>query len=279
MPHPVDDALWNYWEYMRELLLWILEYNQQEVKHLAPTAMLNAGIRPTRINVFKWLREHGQRADIPCDLDQLRALTLPEWRAVIQYNGVVVKSPNGNRNLDDIRFFCEELRADPRFVRASTERKSLPVSVRFEPENIAELWLPSSRGLLRVANVVSDREAMRLDTVADMEHRYVLDAPVRRQRAIEQEQNEVDTALRRDAITIQAARELQAEIQAAKKKPSKTSQRKNLRRNAIREQELVEKIHHPGPPRSTSSTSPIQSSSPTGDSAAENAVDAFLGGL
>jgi len=258
-PHPADSALWNYGEYMHALLRWIIDYNREEVEeHLAPTAMLKAGLRPTRINIFKWLRDHGQRADIASDLGQLRALTLPEWPAVFHYNGIVLKSADGSRNLEGLRFFCEELRDDPRFARANQERITVPAFVRFEPEHIAQLWLPSSRGLICVPNVESDREAKNSDTVADMEHRYVLDAPNRHKVAVEQDKQRLERLLLNDAISTNASREARAELQTGEKKVSKTSQRKNLRKNVAEEQELVRQL-----PRDPSSE-PFPASAATG---------------
>lgn len=280
MPQPIDAALWNYWEYMRELLLWILEYNNQEIPKLAPTEMLIAGIRPTRINIFKWLRDHGQRADIQCDLDQLRALTLPEWPAVVQYNGVIVKTPDGKRNVAGPRYFCDALRDDPRFQHANSQRDVVPVSVRFEGENLAELWLPTSRGLLRVPNVASDSKARREDTLADIEQRYIEDTPARKQREATEDQKGLDTALRRDAVTTAAKRELESELRKCEVKISKSAQRKGLRANAAQEQKDIDQLargQQPGVPASAPSKAPPEHLA-TSD-AAFAAVTAFMATL
>lgn len=274
MPHAVDDALWNYYEYMRELLLCILAYNQEEVPKLAPTEMLNAGIRPTRINIFKWLRDHGQRADISCDLDQLRALTLPEWDAIIQYNGIVVKTADGKRNVNEVRFFCPALRADPRFQQANRDRKIVKVKVRFEPENFSELWLPASRGLLRIPNVTSDAKAQREDTLADFEQRFEFDASHRKQSKAAREQADLETSLRHDAISVTAKRERQEEISKSGKKISKSAQRRELRQNAENEQRLIGRLED-GVEASAPTTTAVAPTPSAGD-AAELAVAAFL---
>lgn len=67
--HPAGDALWNYFEYMHEFLSMVIEYNNEEVSHLAPTAMLKEGVAPTRINILKWMMERNMRADIPCQVE------------------------------------------------------------------------------------------------------------------------------------------------------------------------------------------------------------------
>lgn len=275
-PHPADAALLNYCEYMGVLIRWILDYNREEVPKLAPTEMRNAGLRPTRINIFKWLRDHGQRADIPCDLDQLRALALPQWDAKMQYNGIILKTADGKRDIAGARFFCEELRSDPRFIRANRDRQVIEIKVRFEPENFAEVWLPTSRGLLRVPNQAMDTKAQREDTLADMDQRRIADAPARELRKAECDQHDLNEILRRETVTDRARRELNQELAQQGKRISKAAQRANLRQNAVDEQRLVERLEAGGEPSLTTiSNTPAALAPPAGD-AAELAVVAFL---
>lgn len=279
-PHPANLALWNYYEYMRELLLWIIEYNNQEVEHLAPAEMLIAGVQPTRIAIFKWLRDHNQRADIQCDLDQLRALTLPECKAVIQYNGILVKLEDGTRNAPILRFFCEQLRDDERYKRAAAaNRKSQPVSVRFQREDISELWLPTSRGLLRVPNVTSDPKARREDTLTDIEQRLASGAESREEAQAHCDQSELTATLRREGITTAAAKEVKSELRNAPQKNSKSSQRKDLRLHAITEQAEAKRIWNGNPPSPDPPPQELTPAPATSSDAAANAVATFLRSL
>lgn len=241
-PHPADLALWHYFEYMRELLLYIIEYNNSEVRERAPTEMIIAGVRPTRLNIFRWLRDHNQRADIPFDVDQLRAVTLPEWPAVMQHNGIIVKTADGAKNIPGLRFFSEALRDDHRFKHANTSRAVVPISIRFKPESLGEIWLPTSRGLLRIPNVTSDERLRREGTLQDLLD-HMKSEDVRRDQAKQaDDQAELDTVIRREGITATATREAVEELKSMQKKVSKSKQRSGMRSNKAIEQEAVGKI-------------------------------------
>jgi hypothetical protein len=88
---PVTQGLWNYYEYMRELIEHVVRHNSEvEVPDLAPDDMLLADppIRPTRINIYHWLTDRGMNVSLPCDYEALRAFTLPDVNAVIRKNGI-----------------------------------------------------------------------------------------------------------------------------------------------------------------------------------------------
>lgn len=237
--HPALSALWNYDEYMPEYLLLCIARNNEEDSKRAPTEMVAAGIRPTRINILKWLISHGQRADIPFDLEMLRAWTLPTVDAVIQRNGIFINYPGTRIRVHELRFMCDALRNDARFIKAGMTGRVIPTQVRFQGENLSELWLPQDSGLLRVPNVSSDRYLLDHATLADLAQHHESEAV--RQATLQQstDQSEAEVVQRRDAITANAGRELKRQREKSGTRVSKAMQLRNLKANAEREQAFI----------------------------------------
>jgi len=280
VPHAAETACWNYFEYMRELLLYIINYNNTEVSNLAPTQMLVEGIRPTRINILKWMRDHGQRADIVVDLGQLRALTLPECKASMQYNGIILKTADGKRNIPGLRFFSDELRQDDRFIRANTTRKSEPIIVRADAEALDEIWLPSSHSLIRLPNVASDDLLIRQGTLADVVSRMDTESVYRDSHQQEVEQSSMEMTLHQQETTANARREQVKQNKSEAHPPSKHAQRTNMRKHAADEQKAVDAG---GIKKATANVSlmlaPKSSSAPTLDNSSSDVMSAFLASL
>lgn len=277
MPNALDDALWNHHEYMHELLLHIIAYNNTEAPHLAPTEMKIAGIRPTRINIFKWLRDHDQAADVSCDLEHLRALTLPSWPAVMQYNGIILKSPDGKRNLPDIRFYCDELENDHRYTQARRNRVSIPIDVRCDGNDLGAIWFATGGRLRRIPNSLSDSKLLREGTASDLLDYMDAEDEHRRKSEGGEQQAQLDRLIQREAKT-DAARAQAREEAASCGMPSKTKQRENLRDNTASELEVLK------PPLSPAFASGRQPEEPDParvqiTSAAQTAVAAFLASL
>lgn len=240
---PADFALWNYYEYMREYLLTCIAYNNTEAPELAPTRMLMEQIRPTRINILKWLLAHDQRADIIVDLNLLRAWTLPIHHAVIQYNGIILKYPGSENNVHGPRFMSEALREDPRFVEAVRLRRTSRVQVRFQQENLRELWLPSDRGLLRIPNVASDDTLLRRGTLADLAS--YREAEADRSAKLQQTSDQAAAeAVQRHLATTEGAKvELREQMTASPDRISRAKRRASLRTNAATEQQIISSPH------------------------------------
>lgn len=238
-PHPADSACLNYFEYMRALLRYIIRYNDEEVPGLAPTEMRIAGIRPSRINILKWLRDHHQRADVAVDLDMFRALTLPKWQATFQYNGIVLKTPDGRRNIPGLRYYSEALKHDERFVLANTRRKVIPVSPRVDPESLSEIWLPSTAGLLRIPNVSSDEMLKKCGTIADEVQFMENEAAYRDGHQQEYDQAQLDETIDREQTETHAKRQQRKQARQGTHLISKHKGRANMRANAAAEQRAL----------------------------------------
>lgn len=235
--HPAESALWNYYEYMHEFLLMVIEYNNEEVPHLAPTAMLKEGVRPTRINILKWMMARNMRADIPYCVEQLRAFTLPSVPAVMTKTGIHLLMEDGIRRLPGHRFYSPCLQNSPSFVQAAKNSGSVNVTVKCREDDLSHVWFASSEGLIRVPNVQADDELQREGTRIDWTQ-WIESEDVRKDLAkYDKDQAQLNTLLRREATTKRAKKELAKEEESFPKKPSKTSVRSGLRQN--REDELA----------------------------------------
>ena len=277
-PDPSDAALWNYREYMRELILYYIDYNNTEVPELAPTAMIKAGIRPTRINIFIWLRDHGERGDLPYEIEQLRAMTLPEWPAVMQYNGIVLKNLAGDRNIPKARFFSDELKKEHRFKSANSSKTVVPIKIRRATERIDEIWLPTSDGMIRVKNAVADAELLREGCYSDLLDHMEAEDKVRDKARKDRDQKDFETAVRKDRITTGASADKKEELKKLDKKPSKAKSRAGLAANRESEAAALAQTGLGIPTHSSRTGESTQQPGPKleGDEATDSAMDAFL---
>ncbi|MGN2254291.1 hypothetical protein ACFWZ4_12995 [Frateuria sp. GZRe12] len=272
---PADEALWNYNEYMREFIVATIEHNNEEVPALAPFDMKRAGIRPSRLNVFCWMRDHGMRADISCDLGQLRAFTLPNRKAVMRRDGIHLLMENGIRLLPGHRFFAGDLTDHPVWQRAASTGRTVKLTVKLDANDLSHLWLPSDRGLLRIPNVQAEQALLEGLTLVDTNNE-VESEDLRLDMAREAEdQKSLDTLIRRSEVTRNAAQEKKSEaerLQTSKK--GKRVRRQSLKKN--REEEMVALTFSS---KASAPQLPEEESAPVANrtaEAAERAMAAFL---
>jgi hypothetical protein len=269
--HPAIDALWNFYEYMRHFLQEAVDYQRTEVPERAPTQMLKEGIRPTRVNIARWYIDHGQRADVPCDVEQLRAFTLPNHMAVMERNGIFLKTLDGRR-IPKFRYFSTKLRELPVYQDAAINRKAIEIIVKCDKQALSEIWIASSMGLLRVPNVDADAELMDEATEEDMVGYLDNEAVHREKTQHERDQSDLDKLLSRKATSERASAELKQQLKG-KKKPPKSEVSKNLRQNAAEEMEKMAAAGAPPPPGEDRPTTRAQ---PSNSDAAVSAMTEFL---
>jgi hypothetical protein len=261
-PHPACEALWTYREYMEEFVLGVIAYNNQEVPDLAPTDMKIAGVPPTRLNVFRWLRDHNMRADIPCDVDHLRAYALPDRSAVMRRDGVHLLMEDGIRYLPGNRFYIDDLQRDHRWQRAAEHQSSVSIKVKFDGKDLRYIWLATSEGLLRIPNVLADLHTQNEVTLVDFtQHISVEDLRLDLKKE-DEDQQDVDKLLRRHGKTTHAKRQKLAELRLLPKKLSKKDQVADLRKNRDEElarQKPIDVLHCLEVDRRTATTSTAQS--------------------
>ncbi|WP_157798680.1 hypothetical protein [Dyella ginsengisoli] len=238
--NPANAALWNYHEYMHEYILAVLEFNSEEVPHLAPFEMRKEGLSPTRINIFRWMRDHGMRADISFDVGQLRAYLLTERRAVMKRDGIHLLMDDGIRRLPGHRFFCGELTSLHSWQSAVERGKAIGLLVKLNPQDLSRVWLATDTGLLAVPNVEAEQallEEMTLtDCVMDIQDKDLrLDS--KREKV---DQRGLDTIIRRLQITKGAKREKKEQAKGAVNASVCGSSRKqSLKANARKEIALI----------------------------------------
>lgn len=231
--HAAQRALWNYYEYMRELIWHILEYNNQEVPDLQPLAMLRESpeIRPTRLNIFNWLRAR-LSAEISCNVDELRAFMLPDHKAIIRKNGVYLTAKVHGREqiLPRMRFTSPALIATGLLSEVRRRKEVLHVLIKLDEADLTVAWLPTKSGMIKLNCAVRDSEWRRV-TLADwvsIQEEIQLDVDLA---AGTNEQFAADKVLRRQSTTYKAKGELAEEMDALDSKPSKKSFRDGLRSN------------------------------------------------
>lgn len=272
--NPADHALWNYYEYMREFLLMVIEYNNEEVPHLAPTAMLKEGVAPTRINILKWMMARNMRADIPCNVDQLRGYTLPSKSAVMTKTGIRLLMPDGIRHVPQLRFFAPELQKSHHFAEAVKKGGSVAIKVKYRDDDLSHVWIALPSGLTRIPNVSSDEEFIREATLVDHLQWTASEDLRKDKKKPEEDQAKLDTLLRREGITGRAKKEVKQERAALPKKPSKKETRSDLRRKRDEEMAALRAQSSPPPEPDRAPSDKAPESEPS--QAAFDAMDKFM---
>ena len=279
---PAALALWNYWEYMRELILAILDYNNEEVLELAPPAMLQQAphLRPTRLNIFLWLRGQGMTSELPADPEAMRAFMLPTCDAVLMKNGLHLKVviQGYAQIIPKLRYTS----LDPRFLALLSAVKlsgqTEQTKVHLSRQDLSVVWLRTRKGMLRLELASSDTLLRQRMTLDDWCH-WLADLSMRRSAATgERQQHHLQRLLRRAAVTANAKREEKQEIADLPKPPSKRQKRANLTANRDREKMLIDqRLRNDGAPGTTPVASPPDSSAddnpPAQDAAPPSAAE------
>lgn len=243
---PVTHALWNYYEYMHELIQHIVWHNSvQEVPDLAPDDMLLADppIRPTRINIYNWLTDRGMNVSLPYDYESLRAFTLPDVDAIIRKNGIYLKiKVHGQKMLlPRIRFTGAVLAKTGLMSQVKQSGSPIHTRLKMDPTDLSKAWLPTKAGLIQVLNSARDttiNSRYTLQEYTEFVEERILEKDMRRG---EVEQGQVDTILRRYAVTDAARAELKAEEKQHGKRVSITTLKTNLRKNRDEELQYLRK--------------------------------------
>lgn len=243
--HAAISALWNYHEYMSELIQAILDFNNQERLELAPIEMLREvpAIKPTRLNIFLWLRKHGMSADIPVDLDAFRAFTLPDTKAVVRKNGAYLVGTvlGHDQILPRFRYTSPELVATGLMSKVKASGLPIQTIVKMDRGVPDRAWLPTKEGMIPVRLADRDTILRGQVTLTDWED-YLSDRSLDRARTRgSAEQKKWETLERRTEINDNARAELREENTHQTKPPSKTAIKRNLRSN--RDQEMAALQH------------------------------------
>jgi len=234
--HPALAALWNYYEYMAELIKYVVWHNtEQEVPDLAPDDMLlaNPPIKPTRVNIYQWLTDRRMNVALPVDYEALRAFTLPDVDAVIRKNGIYLEAKVHGRKmlLPRLRYTSAELAATGLLSQVKQTGSPIHVRLKMDRNDLSQAWLPTKAGMIRIAT--SARDTTILAKLTLDEWILYLEEQVTRSDLAKgaTEQSDADTLLRRMEITATASKELEAETAAIGKRPSKAKLTRDLDKN------------------------------------------------
>lgn len=272
---PSDGALWNYYEYMHEFILATIAHNDEEVPDLAPLDMRRAGVRPSRLNVFLWMRDHGMRADIPCDLGQLRAFTLPDHKAVMRRDGIHLLMEQGGRRIPGHRYFSDDLTAHPLWRQARRRGSFLKLTVKLDLQNLSHVWLPTEKGLLRIPNVQAEQALLEGMTFVEMTDEMAVQDLISDSNREARDQRGLDTLVRRGEITRNAEREKKRQAAHQPQTQEKRRRRRqSLRENRANEMAILASSLGTTAPRVTDTK--VESVSTGAPDAADQAMDAFL---
>lgn len=241
------DATWNFYEYMSELIRHVLDHNNvEEVLELAPAEMLMADppIKPTRLNIFKWLKAQNMMIDVPVDVSRFRAFTLPDWPAVLHKNGVYLEADVLGRTtrVPRLRYSSESLAATGLMSKVKQSGSPIKVTVKFDQEDLSRAWLVTQRGLIEMDLQVKDQTFVRKFTLTEW-RLYLAEHTLRSDLQIgARDQYDMDRVLRREATTANARAEVRKEEKELGGRPSKQSLKSGLRANRSDEIALLKYI-------------------------------------
>lgn len=245
--HPVVHALLNYYEYMCELIRHVLDHNNvEEVPELAPVEMLMADppIKPTRINIYRWLKAKNMVAEVPVDVAAFRAFTLPDWSAVLHKNGVyLVADLLGRRTrVARLRYSSKALIATGLMSKVKQSGSPIEVTVKFDQEDLSKAWLVTPQGLIAMTLQVKDHTFAKKFTLTEW---LMLLSELTLRRDLQsgsRDQYDMNRVLRREATIANARAEARKEEEKLGGRPSKQSLKSRLRANLAEEVELLENI-------------------------------------
>lgn len=251
--HPAAEALWNYHEYMGEQIRHVLDHNNvQEVPDLAPTDMLLEcpDVKPTRLNIYKWLVSKNMVADVPVDVEIFRAFTMPDWPAVLHKNGVYIKANVLGRQIrmPRLRYSGKALIATGLMSRVKQSNRPMDVTVKLDQEDLSRAWLVTPHGLIEMQLQVKDSTFIKKMTMTDWIDMIAEATLNRDSEKGERDQYDLNRLLRKEAISTSARKELREEEKALGGRPSKQSLKKDLRANLHAEILLLEDLYDQAKP-------------------------------
>lgn len=283
--HAAQHALWNYYEYMAELIEHIVKHNTIDVvPHLAPDDMLLADppIELTRVNIYRWLCDRRLDVSIPVDYQALSAFTLPEVEAVIRKNGIYLEMKIHGRKmlLPRLRYTSPELVATGLLSQVKQTGTPLHVRMKMDRNDLSQAWLPTKNGLIRITTSSRDKTILNKMTLQDwilfLEEKVLL-SDLAKGKA---DQEGANTVLRRKTVTARATSEADAEIEARGKRPSKAATIRDLDKNREGELEFLraQELAFSEAKAPVSQAGVHAESHPIEITAADAAMDAFFAG-
>ncbi|MCT6721161.1 hypothetical protein [Acidovorax sp. K2F] len=281
--NPASEALWNYAEYMSELIKHIIWHNcEEEVPNLAPDGMLLAepSVKPTRINIYNWFTRQGLNVGLNFDYNDLRAYNLPDVQAVICKNGIrLIGKVHGRKmRLLRLRYTSDALAKTGLMEQVKLTGKDIPTMLKMDTTDLSQAWLPTRNGLIRVVHSPRDK-IINKNLVLDEWITYCEDQAIRGDLLNnERDQQGADKVQRFAAVTESARAEVKTEISMLNKKPSLVSIVSHLEQNRREELALLrEQDQQQLDEAAISPTLPVDEVDDMPPTLADHAMSRFLG--
>lgn len=241
---PVTEARVNYYEYMALLIKHIIWHNTvQEVPDLAPDDMLlehpNTAI--TRIGIYNWLTERGMNTSLHYNYNDLQAFCLPDADAVIHKNGLflIAEIAGTKQRVNRLRYISEGLINTGLMSQVKQTGSPIHTKVKMDTNDLSQVWLPSKAGLLRLTNSERDttiNTKITLSEWIELTHDYKLTQALRQDT---HDQIGAAKVIGIRAVLDNAKFELNQQIKASGKRPTKAKLKRDLRLNRADELEFV----------------------------------------
>lgn len=244
---PALSATLNFVEYMTELLDDIHFHNTIEVvPKLSPIRMLeeNPEIKPTRANIFNWMRERGMTAELRADHEAMRAYLQESVPAVISKNGLYLQTLTGGqyKTIYSVRYSTSapEGLALMSEVKSSGHRQRVEVCIN--KESPSDVWLATSAGFVKWTWQVDEQDFEQrnywdlINIASRMSHDSSLNEEI-------ELSHDIQTQTRRKQVLKRASREKNLALVKSGVRESHSTRTKNLKENTAQEISLFTKAN------------------------------------
>lgn len=168
---PIAASIFSHAEYCRLLIMWIHWYNtKQDVRDLLTIEMRRDNVKPTRIEIFRWLKRNGYVAGKNIDKTHLRAHLLPTFTASIQRNGLVLHRPGKEKKIELLHraVFNDTYLAESGLIRTMSNGGKKHIAVSADPNDLACVYLFDGKGAHVIRNISNDSILVQEANMADL---------------------------------------------------------------------------------------------------------------
>lgn len=234
----ITKALLSLYRYERLLIQWIHWYNtKQEVRHLLTVEMRRDNVKPTRIEIYRWLKKKGYVAGLRRDATHLKSHLLPTFKASITRKGLVLHRPTTNSAVELLHgaLFSHPYLAASGLIRAALNGGKKHIEVRADPDDLSCVYLFDPEGMHVIPNVSDDLLLVQEGCIADLGGMNDSDRQDKVESASERDQAEAEMR----SIRVEAVAEAKRSTKTAMAQGPTTSVKRD--RSSVRENQRQEK--------------------------------------
>jgi hypothetical protein len=235
----ITKALLSLFGYERLLIQWIHWYNtKQEVRHLLTVEMRRDNVKPTRIEIYRWLKKNGYVAGLKRDATHLKSQLLPTFTASIKRNGLILHRPKTGEAVELLHgaLFSDSYLATSGLIRAALNGGKKHIEVRADPDDLSRVYLFDAKGMHVIPNVSEDLILAQEGSIADLGGMNDSDRQDKVETASERDQAEAEMR----SIRVEAVAEAKRSKNAAKAEGQTASPVKRDR-SSVRKNQQQEK--------------------------------------